>query len=278
MEYQKTITREVSLHGIGVHSGVKTTLALKPAPADNGIIFRRVDLPGRPIVRATADAVIGTDHGTTLGIEGGEVRTIEHLMAALSGLGIDNAEVEIDGPEVPMMDGSALPFIKMIRRAGTRELKKPREVISLSRPVYLIESELFLAAFPADKLRISCTIAFNHPMLRSQYLSRPINPDIFEKEIAPARTFGFYRDALPLLERGLIKGTSLENTVVIGEDNIFSRDGLRFPDECIRHKILDLLGDLSLLGHPIKAMIVAIKPGHDINIKLVKKMREVINE
>ncbi len=278
MEYQKTIEQESSLQGIGVHSGIETTLVLKPAAADQGITFRRVDLPGKPLVRAAADAVIGTDHGTTLGLEGGEVRTIEHLMAALSGLGIDNAEVEIDGPEVPMMDGSALPFVEMIRRAGARELKKTREVISLSRPVYLIESGLFLAAFPADQFRISCTIAFNHPMLRSQYLSLPINPDNFEKKIAPARTFGLYRDALTLLERGLIKGTSLENTVVIGEDNIFSRDGLRFPDECVRHKILDLTGDLSLLGHPIKAMIVAIKPGHDINIKLVKKIREVINE
>ncbi len=278
MEYQKTIEQESSLQGIGVHSGIETTLVLKPAAADQGITFRRVDLPGKPLVRAAADAVIGTDHGTTLGLEGGDVRTIEHLMAALAGLEIDNAEVEIDGPEVPMMDGSALPFVEVIRRAGARKLKKPREVISLSRPVYLIESGLFLAAFPADQLRISCTIAFNHPMLRSQYLSLPINPDNFEKEIAPARTFGFYRDALTLLERGLIKGTSLENTVVIGEDNIFSRDGLRFPDECVRHKIMDLTGDLSLLGHPIKAMIVAIKPGHDINIKLVKKIREVINE
>jgi UDP-3-O-[3-hydroxymyristoyl] N-acetylglucosamine deacetylase len=278
MEYQKTIERESSLHGIGVHSGVKTNLVLKPAEADHGISFRRVDLPGRPTVRATADAVIGTDHGTTLGLEGGEVRTIEHLMAALSGLGIDNAEIEIDGPEVPMMDGCALPFIEMIRTACIRELTEPREIISLPRPVYLIESELFLAAFPADELRISCTIAFNHPMLRSQYLSLPINPGTFEEEIAPARTFGFYRDALPLLERGLIKGTSLENTVVIGEDNIFSRGGPRFPDECIRHKILDLVGDLSLLGRPIKAMIVAIKPGHHINIKLVKKIRGIINE
>ncbi len=278
MEYQKTIEQESSLQGIGVHSGIETTLVLKPADADHGITFRRVDLPGKPLVRAAADAVIGTDHGTTLGMEGGEVRTIEHLMAALSGLGIDNAEIEIDGPEVPMMDGCAVPFIEMIRTAGIRELTEPREIITLPRPVYLIESELFLAAFPADELRISCTIAFNHPMLRSQYLSLPINPGTFEEGIAPARTFGFYRDAVGLLERGLIKGTSLENTVVIGEDDIFCQGGLRFPDECIRHKILDLLGDLSLLGHPIKAMIVAIKPGHDINIRLVKKIGEVIRE
>jgi len=278
MEYQKTIAREASLHGIGVHSGIETNLVLKPADADHGIIFRRVDLPGRPAVRATADAVIGTTRGTTLGLEGGEVRTIEHLMAVLSGLKIDNLEIEIDGPEVPMMDGCALPFVDMLRTTGIRELRKSREIITISRPVYIIEPGIFLAAFPADELRISCTIAFDHPMLRSQYLSLPINPDIFEKEIAPARTFGFYREALPLLERGLIKGTSLENTVVIGEDNIFSRGGLRFPDECVRHKILDLLGDLSLLGKPVKAMIVAIKPGHNINITFVRKILEDINE
>jgi UDP-3-O-[3-hydroxymyristoyl] N-acetylglucosamine deacetylase len=278
MEYQKTIAREASLHGTGVHSGIETNLVLKPANADHGITFRRVDLPGSPTVKATADAVIGTNRGTTLGLEGGEVLTIEHLMAVLSGLQIDNAEIEIDGPEVPMMDGCALPFIEMIRTAGIRELKKSREIISLSRPVYIVGSGVFLAAFPADELRICCTIAFDHPMLRAQYLSLPINPDVFEEEIAPARTFGFYREALPLLERGLIKGTSLENTVVIGEDNIFSRGGLRFPDECVRHKILDLLGDLSLLGNPVKATIVAIKPGHNINITFVKKILEEINE
>jgi len=278
MEYQKTIARETPLHGIGVHSGIRPALLLKPAPADHGIVFRRIDLPGTPAVKATAESVIGTDRGTTLGIKGGEVRTIEHLMAALSGLSIDNAEIEIDGPEVPMMGGCALPFIRTIRGAGVRDLKKTRKVISLSRPIFLAESGMFLAAFPADELRVACTIAFNHPMLQSQYLSLVINSAVFEEEIAPARTFGFYRDALPLLERGLIKGTSLENTVIIGEDNVFSRDGLRFPDECVRHKILDLLGDLALLGHPARALIVAIKPGHDINIKLVKKIQEVINE
>ncbi|MEA1927535.1 MAG: UDP-3-O-acyl-N-acetylglucosamine deacetylase [Candidatus Auribacterota bacterium] len=278
MEYQHTIAQETSIRGIGVHSGLEATLILKPAPANHGFSFCRVDLPGDPTVKATVDAVIGTDHGTTLGLEGGEVRTIEHLLAAFTGLGIDNVIIELDGPEVPVMDGSALPFIEKIRAAGGRTLDKPRESIILSRPVHVAESGMILTALPADEFRICCVIDYNHPLLQSQYLSLPITPDTFEKEVAPARTFGFYRDALTLMEKGLIKGTSLENTVVIGDDNIFTRGGLRFENECVRHKILDLIGDLSLLGRPLKALIIAIKSGHGINLQLAKKIQEVIND
>ena len=278
MEYQKTIAGETTLQGIGVHSGIRTTLTIKPAPEDHGISFHRTDLPENPRVNADLDAVTGTAGGTTLGMEGGEVRTVEHLLAALSAMGIDNLLIELDGPEVPILDGSSLPFIEMIRRSGLKELNKPRKTIILSRPVYVIESGMILAALPSDELRIACTVAYNHPVLQSQYLSLPINQEIFENEVAPARTFGFLRDALFLMKRGLIKGTSLDNTLVIGDDNIFSRGGLRFRDEFVRHKILDLIGDLSLLGGSLKAMIIAVKSGHDINIKLAKKIREAVNE
>lgn len=278
MEYQKSISQIATLKGVGVHTGIESRVLLKPAPEDHGIIFRRVDKPGEPAVRATVSSVSDVSRGTNLRLGNEEIKTIEHLMATLSGLGIDNIEVELNGPEIPMMDGGAGPFVDIIRKAGIRKQKKPRKILSLAAPVYLRNSETILAAFPAEELRIACTISFEHPLIRSQYLSLSIDPATFEKEIAPARTFGFYRDALPLLEQGLIKGTNLENTVVIGDDFFFCRGGLRFPDEFVRHKILDLLGDLYLLGHPIKAMILAVKPGHDINIKLVNKIREVINE
>jgi len=278
VELQKTIAREASLDGIGVHTGIDTKVVIKPASPDHGVIFRRMDLPGCPETSATVSAVTDTSRGTTLGRAGGEVRTVEHLLAVLTGLGIDNAIVEMDGPELPMGDGSSLPFLRMIQAAGIQELGKPRVFCSISKPVGVTGSDGVIVALPADELRIACTIAFGHPQLDSQYLSLPITPSVFEREVSPARTFGFYRDALPLMERGLIKGTSLDNTVVIGEDAIFSRGGLRFPDECVRHKILDLLGDLFLLGRPLRALIVAIKSGHTLNVKFVHKLQEVLNE
>lgn len=278
LEPQKTIAQEASLRGIGVHTGVETTVVVKPAPVDQGILFIRTDLPGRPEIPAEVSAVTDTGRGTTLGVNGGEVRTVEHLLAALAGLGIDNAVVEMDGPELPMGDGSSLPFIRMILAAGIRELSRPRSFYSLTEPVYLVEADGIMVALPADDLRIACTIAFGRPQLDSQYLSLTITPTIFERDLAPARTFGFYRDALPLMERGLIRGTSLDNTVVIGEDAIFSSDGLRFTDECVRHKILDLVGDLSLVGRPLRALIIAIKPGHRLNIEFIGKMKEALHE
>ena len=266
------------MRGIGVHTGIDATVVVKPAPVDHGILFIRTDLPERPEIPVDVSAVTGAGRGAILEVDGGEVRTVEHLLAALAGLGIDNAVVELDGPEVPMMDGSALPFAGMIRSAGISELSKPRAFFSLADPVHLIKSDEIMVALPADELRIACTIAYDHPQLRAQYLSLPITPSVFEREVAPARTFGFYRDGLSLMEQGLIKGTSLDNTVVIGEDEIFSRGGLRFVDECVRHKILDLVGDLTLVGRPLRALIVAIKPGHGINIEFVRKIKEALHE
>jgi len=206
------------------------------------------------------------------------VKTVEHLLAALSGLEIDNAVVEMDSPELPMGDGSALPFLKMIRETGTRELAAPRRFRGLKRAVALETSEGIIVALPAERFRIACTVAFGDPLLDAQYRDLTLTPEIFARELAPARTFGFYREALPLLRRGLIKGTSLENTVVIGPGAVFSRGGLRFPDECVRHKILDLIGDLALLGFPLRATILAVKPGHQLNIKFVRQLKEALNE
>lgn len=277
-EAQKTIGKEVSIEGIGVHTGLSARVVLKPAPADHGVTFVRTDRPGTSPIPATVDFVSDTGRGTSLASGAGVARTVEHLLAALGGFGVDNLTVEMDGPELPMGDGSALPYSRLLRSAGIRELPEPRRFFPLKAPVYLVEGDGVMVALPADGLRLAFTISFGHARIGSQYLSLAVTPETFEKEIASARTFGFYRDALPLIEKGLIKGSSLDNTVVIGEDAVFSREGLRFPDECVRHKILDLLGDLFLLGGPLKALVLAVKSGHTLNIKFVKKLREVHHE
>lgn len=275
---QKTLARPARCRGVGVHTGIDAELEIKPAAADRGIVFVRVDLPGRKEIPAVVEAVTQTARGTSLGPGEAGVKTVEHLLAVLSGLEIDNAVVEMNGPELPMGDGSARPFLKMVKEAGVRELPAPRRFCALSRPVTVETPDGIIAALPASRLRIACAIAFGDPLLDAQYQDLVIGPEVFERELAPARTFGFYREALPLLKRGLIRGTSLENTVVIGPGAIFSRGGLRFDDECVRHKMLDLLGDLFLLGSPLRATILAVKPGHQLNIELVKKIQEACNE
>ncbi len=274
---QKTVARPARFRGAGVHTGIDAELKIAPAEADRGIVFVRSDLPGRPEIPAAVGEVSGTSRGTSLGPEGAGVKTVEHLLAVLSGLEIDNAVVEMNGPELPMGDGSALPFLKLVREAGIRLLPAARRFRTLNRPVALETPEGIIAALPAGRLRIACAVAFSDPLLDAQYRDLTLDPEVFARELAPARTFGFYREALPLFQRGLIKGTSLDNTVVIGPGAVFSRGGLRFTDECVRHKILDLLGDLVLLGGPLKATVVAIKPGHKLNVDFVRKLKEELN-
>lgn len=275
---QKTIARTVRGRGIGVHTGRESALAINPAGADRGVVFIRSDLPGRAEIPAAAAAVTATARGTSLGPGESGVKTVEHLLAALAGMEIDNAVVEMDGPELPMGDGSALPFLEMIREAGVRELDAPRRVRSPVRPLAVETPEGIIAALPADRLRIVCAIAFPDPLAGTQCRDLVLTPESFARDLAPARTFGFYREALPLLRQGLIKGTSLENTVVIGPGAVFSRGGLRFPDEFVRHKMLDLVGDLALLGSPLRATVVAFKPGHRLNIQFIRQLQEVPNE
>ncbi len=275
---QKTLARSAQCRGTGVHTGIDAVLEIKPAPADRGIVFIRNDLPGSLEIPARVEVVGQTNRGTSLGEGDRGVKTVEHLLAVLSGLEIDNAVVEMNGPELPMGDGSGQPFLEMVQSAGIRELSTPRRFIKLSRPVS-VESPLgIIVALPAAQFRIACTIAFEDPLLDAQFQDLTITPEVFSTQLAPARTFGFYREALPLLKQGLIRGTSLDNTVIIGPGAIFSRGGLRFKDECVRHKMLDLIGDLALLGLPLKATVIAIKPGHQINIELVKKIKETCNE
>ncbi len=275
---QKTVARPARCRGIGVHTGLPAEVTVTPAEADRGIGFIRRDLPGQPLIPALVEAVSATARGTSLGPPDRGVKTVEHLLAVLAGLEIDNALVEMDGPELPMGDGSALAFLEAIRQAGIREQRSPRRYRELKRPVAVETPEGIVAALPSDRFRIACTIAFGDPLLDAQYRDLTLNPETFAHELAPARTFGFYREALPLLKQGLIRGTGLDNTVVIGPGAIFSRGGLRFPDEFVRHKMLDLIGDLSLLGAPLRATILAVKPGHRLNIQLVRQLKEVFNE
>ncbi len=275
---QKTIARAACGRGVGVHTGRESALTIKPAGADGGIVFIRTDLPGGEVIPAAAEAVTATTRGTSLGPGASGVKTVEHLLAALAGLEIDNAVVEMDGPELPMGDGSARPFLEMIGKAGIRELAVPRRVRTPIRPLAVETPEGIIAAFPADRLRIVCAVSFPDPLVGTQCRDLVLTPESFAAELAPARTFGFYREALPLLRQGLIRGTGLDNTVVIGPGAVFSRGGLRFPDECVRHKMLDLVGDLALLGFPLRATILAVKPGHQLNVRFVRQLKEVIDE
>lgn len=268
MQKQTTLKEEASCVGIGLHSGRKVSLALKPAAADRGIRFRRVDLGGIEIP-ATARYLSHINHATCLAKDGVRIETIEHLLASLRALSVDNVVVELDGPEVPIMDGSASPFIYLIHEAGIKSLPAFRSYVRLSRPVSVGDGGRFVAAYPCDQMRLSYTINFDHPLLKHQEYSIEIDESSFVEEIAPARTFGFLRDVELMRQAGLALGGSLDNAIVLGETGVLNNP-LRFPDEFVRHKILDLLGDLVLLGRPLLAHVVAMRAGHALHTELVR--------
>lgn len=273
MDYrQRTVRDETSCTGIGLHTGYPVTLTIKPAPADTGISFFRKDLPSRPSIKAGLENVVDTKLSTTLGCNGVRVSTVEHLMAALFGLGIDNARIELDGPEVPIMDGSAAPFVFLLRSAGVREQKSPKRFRVIKRPVEIHEGGRSVRITPSQELRISYAIDFNHPLLRNQTFDLRFSGKGFVKEISRARTFGFLRDVQTLRENGLALGGSLDNAIVIDDFRILNEDGLRYKDEFVRHKILDFVGDLALMGCPVIGHFAVKKSGHDLNHKLIKKL------
>lgn len=274
MSKQRTIASEVSFSGIGLHTGSLTTVTFKPAPADTGIIFYRVDMPGKPAIPADIDHVVDVSRGTTVGIGDAKVRTIEHGLAAMVGLGIDNLHIELDAEEIPNGDGSALPVMNTLLRAGIVELDKEKHYIAVDRPVYYRQDDVTLNILPSDELRVTLTIAYDHMAIGTQYASFTITEQTFREQIAPARTFCFLREVKMLQEQGLIMGGSLESAVVIGEDSILN-DGLRFPDEFVRHKMLDLLGDTYLLGRPLRGHIVGVKSGHEKNVMFSKQIKKV---
>jgi len=276
MEYQKTIGKEVTYKGVGLHTGNDTMVRFKPAPPNSGIKFVRVDLDSNPIINGNVKNVVDVVRGTTIGNGSAKIHTVEHLLAALYGLGIDNVIIEIDANEPPVGDGSSLPFVKTLERAGIVQQDEQKRYINITQPIHFSRDDVHIIAFPSNELKISCTIHYNHPILTAQYASYTINPDVFSKEIAPARTFCFDFEIETLKKKGLAKGGTLDNAIVIGETGIHNK-GLRFKDECVRHKILDLLGDLYLLGGPLKAHIVAVRCGHANNITFIKEIVKFIS-
>lgn len=287
MSCQRTLKEEISCIGVGLHSGRKVRLTLKPAPADSGIVFRRVDLLEKDSfeIPARAEHLACINHATCLARDGVRIETVEHLLAALSALSVDNAVVELDAAEVPIMDGSAAPFIYLIHEAGIRRLARQRSFIKVTRPlsVELANGGLAgkngkgkkdrqqISVYPADSLKISYTISFDHPLLRHQQRTVEIDESSFIEEVAPARTFGFLKEVEQLRRSGLALGGSLENAVVIGETGVLNNP-LRFPDEFVRHKILDAIGDLALLGRPLLGHVVAVRAGHQLHTELVRQI------
>ncbi len=273
MSKQKTIASERSFSGVGLHTGSLTTVTFKPAPVDTGIVFRRVDLPNSPEIPADIDHVVDVSRGTTIGIGEARVHTVEHGLAAMVGLGIDNLIVELNAPEIPNGDGSALPVMNTLLSAGIVEQDAEKKYIEVERPVFYRQDDATLSILPAEQLRITLTIAYDHVAIGTQYATFSIDEDTFRTQIAPARTFCFLREVRMLQDQGLIMGGSLESAVVIGDEAILN-DDLRFPDEFVRHKILDLLGDMYLLGRPIRGHVVGVKCGHEKNVKFSQQIKK----
>ncbi|NIA16467.1 MAG: bifunctional UDP-3-O-[3-hydroxymyristoyl] N-acetylglucosamine deacetylase/3-hydroxyacyl-ACP dehydratase [Nitrospiraceae bacterium] len=272
MEKQKTIAEEVSFSGVGLHTGSLTAMTFKPGPPDSGVVFYRVDLPERPAIQADIDHVVDVSRGTTIGLNGAKVHTVEHILAAIYGLDLDNVAIELDGPEIPNGDGSSQPFMRVLKRAGKVEQDAARKYITITEPVYYRADDVTLSVLPADDLRMTMTIAYDHVAVGTQYASFNVTSETFEDELSPARTFCFLREVKMLQERGLIKGGSLESAVVIGDEAILN-DELRFPDEFVRHKMLDLLGDMYLLGRRIKGHVIGVKSGHAKNVMFTKQIK-----
>ena len=275
MDYkQRTLMNEVGCTGIGLHTGEKVKINLRPAPANSGIKFVRTDLKGRPEVEVRFDNVFDTTLATTIGTNGCKVSTIEHLMAAFFGLGIDNAVVELDGPEVPIMDGSAAPFVFLIKSGDIREQKSPKQFIVIKKPFKVDDGNRSVCIYPSKELKITYMIDFQHPLLRNQEYELTFSGRDFVREISTARTFGFMKDVETLKKNGLARGGSLDNAVVIDDFRIINEDGLRFDDEFVRHKILDFIGDISIVGSPIIGHFVVKKSGHFLNQHMLRKLME----
>jgi UDP-3-O-[3-hydroxymyristoyl] N-acetylglucosamine deacetylase len=272
MHNQRTLAGRVEIEGIGLHSGEDAKIVIWPAECDHGIRFVRAHDKGQEVISANAGNITKTLNASTLGLNGTSISTVEHLMAAFYGLGIDNALIEVHGPEIPILDGSAREFILKIRQTGIRKQDKGKKFIVVRTPVSVRDDGKSAELVPAEDLRIKCTISYDHPLLAYQSLEFNFSEADFEKEIAPARTFGFTREIEGLKKNGLAKGGSLQNAIIIGEDRIINQDIMRFHDEFVRHKILDTLGDLMLLGGPVIARFKGFRSGHTLNLRLVRKL------
>jgi UDP-3-O-[3-hydroxymyristoyl] N-acetylglucosamine deacetylase/3-hydroxyacyl-[acyl-carrier-protein] dehydratase len=276
METQKTIVNPVTLKGVGIHTGNKVNITFKPAEADSGITFIRTDIPGAPRIKADVRSLLLApkfSRRSSIGNDQAEVQTVEHLMAALSSLGIDNIDIQIDNNEVPGLDGSAINFIEALEKAVLVHQDKPRYVYTVKEPVCIQEGASSIAILPAQEFKISYTLNYDHPMLAAQFLEITVNVESFKTSLASARTFCLESEASQLQNQGLGLGANYENTLVVGKTGVI-KNKLRFNDEFVRHKILDLIGDLYLAGCPIRGHVVALKSGHSLNLKIAQKIYE----
>jgi UDP-3-O-[3-hydroxymyristoyl] N-acetylglucosamine deacetylase len=273
MVAQRTLRNSIQGTGIGLHSGEKVVLTLHPAEADTGIVFRRTDLPNQPEIPAWVENVVDTTLCTTLGVNGYRVATVEHLMGAFAGLGIDNAVVELSGPEVPIMDGSAAPFVFLLQCGGIHELDAPKRFIRVKKPVRVEDEGKWVSFEPNPTLQVHFTIDFDHPLMREhREVTVDFSETAFTREVSRARTFGFVRDVEWLQSQGLALGGNLDNALVLDEHRLLNEDGLRYHDEFIRHKVLDSIGDLYLLGHPVLGSFHGYKSGHALNNRLLRTL------
>ena len=273
----RTILREVSIKGKSLHTGEEVHLTLKPAPENTGVIFRRIDLFGKPELKPLIDLVDDLVRSTTIADGHAKVHTIEHVLSALSGCGVDNVVIEMDASEPPILDGSAKHFVNLIQEAEPVEQDAEREYFTLDEPISVTRGSSSIIALPHDGFRITCTSADDRG-IHTQHLSLDIDPETYVAQIAPARMFTIYEDIEELLKLGKIKGGSLDSAIVIKGDKIVSKEPLRFKDEFVRHKMLDIIGDVTLVGMPIKAHIVGVRPGHALNAELSKVLRKKLLE
>jgi UDP-3-O-[3-hydroxymyristoyl] N-acetylglucosamine deacetylase len=268
--FQRTIKRPVSCTGIGLHSGKKVNLNIRPADPDTGVMFKRTDIPGAPLIPGDVFHVVDTSMCTTVGKDGVTASTVEHLLSALFGLGVDNVIVELDSPEVPIMDGSAAPFVFLIRHTGLTSQDRPRQFYVAKREMGLIEDDKSLIVEPGEGLSVTYSIEFDHPLIRRQDFTFDLSERNYDKDVSRARTFGFLSELKWLHEHNLALGGSLDNAVVVDEFRVLNDDGLRFPDEFVRHKVLDFIGDMALIGRPVLGHFKAHKAGHGLNNRMFR--------
>ncbi len=271
MKFETTIQRPVETSGVGLHSGVPVKIRVTPAPVSTGLVFLRTDLDNFPIP-ALWKHVARVSYATSLMRQGVLISTTEHLLSTFYSLGIDNAYIEIDNLEVPILDGSGQPFVELIREAGMRQYRRKRRYLRVTRPVSIEDRGKRISIIPDDSFRLTCDVQFNHPLVGKQALEMEVTPERYAEQIAPARTFGFEYELDAMRNMGLIRGATLDNAVCFDRTTVLNAGGLRFRDECCRHKALDLIGDLALLGKPLLGHVIAERAGHAMHAALVTKI------
>ena len=272
MRLQQTVANSASCKGVGLHTGKPVMLTIRPAPADTGVVFVNRNGHAGASLAASVDHLVATELCTAISGNGFQVKTIEHVLAALAGLNVDNAYVDIDASEAPVMDGSSAPFVRLIESAGVVSQNRLRSFLKITRPLEIVDGSRRIRIEPASTPRITYTIHYDHPLIQTQTYAYEHSSRAFASDIAGARTFGFLQEVEALWARGLGRGGNLENTVVLSEDGILNESGLRFTDEFVRHKVLDLIGDFSLLGLPFIGHLIAVRSGHALHTRLVKQI------